>query len=126
MRLFIQHDFYFFQSLLIFIIYYRQQVQFVVAITASSIFYSPPFPDPGNCHGYDMDSVVTDAYTLTSNALNVLNILIQDNIPLNPQNIIFVKAASTLWGVQCQPTSPSTVAITLPGKFVLREVAGKR
>jgi hypothetical protein len=90
-----------------------------MALSADSLFFIPQFPDPGNCEGRDMDTVVTEAYTLTQNAIDVLNILIEDNVPLTPQNIIFAETAYTLWGSEVDRFSDSTFTLTSEGQSIL-------
>jgi hypothetical protein len=121
MQLFIQYTFSF-QILLISLI----SLQSVMAVLrASSLFLIPQFPDPGNCHGHDMDTLVTDAFTLATNAVNVINILLEDYVPRTPQNMIFIKVASVLWGVKVESASSSRITFTSPGKSQLQQAASK-
>jgi hypothetical protein len=121
MQLFTQYTFSF-QILLISLI----SLQSVMAVLrASSLFLMPQFPDPGNCQGRDMDTLVTDAFTLATNAVNVINILLEDYVPRTPQNVIFAKVASVLWGAKVESVSSLRITITSPGKSQLQQAASK-
>jgi hypothetical protein len=113
MRLFIQHT-SFFQTLLISSI----SLQYVMALTASSIFYIPPFPETGNCQGFDMDRVVTETNTLAANAIDVINMIIGDNILISTQNMVYLGTAYALWGTKVA-ASLSGVTLTSQGKYIL-------
>jgi hypothetical protein len=122
MQLFIQHPFLF-PALLTFSI----RLQSVVAlISASSLFYIPPFPRAGNCVGYDLDAIVTDGSILASNAANAIQILLADHVPQTSQNVILAKTAYLLWAAESSASSPAgTITITPAGKAILRQAACK-
>jgi hypothetical protein len=120
MRLLIHHC-SFFQTLLISSI----SLQCILALIASSIFRIPPFPEPGNCQGHDMDTVVTEADILATNAVNLINILVGDNIPRTPQNLVSALTAYALWGATLGRGTRSTIAFTPEGQDILRRAQCK-
>jgi hypothetical protein len=120
-RLFVQ-DYFFFKTLLISSII---SLQSVMALTASSLFKIPPPPLPGNCEGYGIDTAVTEAFDLATNAVNAIQTLLQDNVPRTAQNEILARTAYALWGAETESGSPSTFMIASDGKSTLQQAASK-
>jgi hypothetical protein len=96
-----------------------------MAIIASSIFEIPQFPEVGNCQGYDMDALVTEADILASNAVDVINTLVADRVPRTPANLLSAITAYALWGVTTEPGTASTIILTMQGKYILRQAQRK-
>jgi hypothetical protein len=119
-RLFVQ-NYFSFKTLLISSI----SLQSVMALTASSLFNIPPPPLPGNCEGYDIDTAVTEAFDLATNAVNAIQTLLQDNVPRTAQNEILARTAYALWGAEAESGSPSTFMIASDGKSTLQQAASK-
>jgi hypothetical protein len=119
-RLFIQ-NYFFFQTLLISSI----SLQSVMALTASSLFLIPGPQQPGNCEEYDMDTTVTEAFDLATNAVNAIQILLEDDVPRTAQNEILAKTAYAMWGAETESGSLSTIITTSDGKSILQQAASK-
>lgn len=62
-----------------------------------------PSPQSGNCGGYDVDTMVNDAKTLTQNAITAIQKMLNGGLKNNDKTL--VETAFTSWGVNYRQIS---------------------
>lgn len=81
---------------------------------AGGVFTTIPSPQAGNCNGYDVDTMISDAKTLAQNSIDAINTLLNQGflgLAYSESTELLVHTASVNWGIKYTTLIPGRIRI---------------